>query len=103
MVNRRAFLRILALGVVGHELDIDRLLWVPGSKTIFLPTETHKSLTTSQIIALEMERVLPKIATLFERDDTFYRLINKKDIEQVSSRPMRVPLQFGIDWGKDES
>jgi hypothetical protein len=50
-----------------------------------------------------MARVLPTLATLFERDDTFYRLINKKDIEQVSSRPMRVPLQFGIDWGKDES
>jgi hypothetical protein len=81
MVNRRAFLRILALGVVGHELDIDRLLWVPGSKTIFLPTKVHRGLTESQIIALEMARIAPKIASLFERDDTFYRILSKEKID----------------------
>lgn len=89
MVNRRAFLRILALGVVGHELDIDRLLWVPGSKKIFLPS---KGLTESQIIALELARIAPKIATLFERDSTFYTLINKRELPLVSSRDMRIPL-----------
>lgn len=77
MVNRRAFLRILALGVVGHELDIDRLLWVPGSKKIFLPS---KGLTESQIIALELARIAPKIASLFERDDVFYRLLSKEKL-----------------------
>lgn len=80
MVSRRAFLRILALGVVGHELDVDRLLWVPGSKTIFIPSETHKGLTESQIIAIEMQRILPKLKGLFERDDTFYRLISKEKL-----------------------
>ena len=90
MVNRRAFLRILALGVVGHELDIDRLLWVPGAKKIFLPTKS--GLTESQIIALELERIAPKIATLFERDNTFWQLINKKELPLVSSRDMRIPL-----------
>lgn len=90
MVNRRAFLRILALGVVGHELDIDRLLWVPGSKKIFLPTKS--GLTESQIIALELQRIAPKIATLFERDSTFYTLINKRELPTVSSRDMRIPL-----------
>lgn len=43
-LNRRNFLRLLALGVVGHELDIDRLLWVPGSKTIFIPSKAQISL-----------------------------------------------------------
>ncbi len=76
-MNRRQFLRILATGVAGLELDIDRLLWVPGAKTIFLPNEFHTGLTQSQIVALELNRIMPKIAMLFERDDTFYALINK--------------------------
>lgn len=40
-MNRRDFLKRLmggAAAVVAHELDLDRLLWVPGEKTIFLPS-----------------------------------------------------------------
>ena len=41
-MNRRAFLRWLggtAAGVAAsHVLDVERLLWVPGEKTILLPT-----------------------------------------------------------------
>jgi hypothetical protein len=99
MVNRRAFLRILALGVVGHELDIDRLLWVPGAKKIFIP---KPGLTNSQIMAAEWARFAPKIATLFERDSTFYTLINKKELPTVSSRDMRIPLTI-IPGGNNES
>lgn len=39
-MNRRSFLSLLgsgALGAAAHTLDLDRLLWVPGKKTIFLP------------------------------------------------------------------
>jgi hypothetical protein len=37
-MNRRKFLQSLAAGIIAsHELDIDRLLWVPGQKKIFLP------------------------------------------------------------------
>ena len=70
-LTRRDFLQLFALGVVGHELDLDRLLWVPGEKTIFLPT--NPTISLSQIVAIELERILPKIVTLFERDDMFYR------------------------------
>ncbi len=42
-MNRRGFLKWLAAGtaaIVGAgEIDVDRLLWVPGEKTIFLPPE----------------------------------------------------------------
>jgi len=36
-VNRRAFLATLAAGLAGSALDPERLLWVPGKKTIVLP------------------------------------------------------------------
>lgn len=89
-MERRSFLRLLALGVVGQQLDIDRLLRIPGQKTIFLPI-IHR-LTESQIVALELERILPKIRTLFERDDIFYKAIKSRNIEKISSRLMSIPL-----------
>jgi hypothetical protein len=48
----------------------------------------------SQVAALELERVLPKIRVLFERDDKFYANIKKRDVEKISSRQMRVPLEL---------
>src|SRR5215471_17022776 len=48
----------------------------------------------AQVAALEMERVLPKIRTVFERDDKFYSNIKKRDVEVVSYRQMRVPLEL---------
>jgi hypothetical protein len=37
-MNRRAFLQALLAGSAGFALDPERLLWVPGAKTIFLPS-----------------------------------------------------------------
>jgi hypothetical protein len=48
----------------------------------------------SQVSALELERVIPKIRTLFERDDMFYANIKKRDVEVISQRQMRVPLEL---------
>lgn len=48
----------------------------------------------SQVTALELERVIPKIRTLFERDDRFFANIKKKDVEVISQRVMRVPLEI---------
>jgi hypothetical protein len=38
-VNRRGFLGALAAFAAGAVLDPERLLWVPGQKTIFLPSQ----------------------------------------------------------------
>ena len=94
-MDRRGFLRLLALGLVGSQVDVDKLLWVPGEKKIFLPTPSIYKLSDAQIVALEMERILPQIRTLFERDDIFYKFIEKRHIPLISSRSMRVPLSFG--------
>lgn len=48
----------------------------------------------SQVQALELERVIPKIRVLFERDDKFYSNIKKRDVEKISNRQMRVPLEL---------
>ncbi len=48
----------------------------------------------SQVAALELERVIPKIRVLFERDDKFYANIKKRDVEKISNRLMRVPLEL---------
>lgn len=47
----------------------------------------------SQVQALELERVIPKIRVLFERDDKFYANIKKRDVEKISNRQMRIPLE----------
>lgn len=48
----------------------------------------------SEVVALELERVLPKFQTLFDRDDKFWGTIEKKNVEKVSNRQMRVPLEI---------
>jgi hypothetical protein len=47
-----------------------------------------------KIVGAELERVLPKVPTLFDRDDTFYSTIEKRPVEVISSRDMRIPLEI---------
>lgn len=78
-LSRRKFLLSLAAsGVAYHTLDLDRLLWIPGEKKIFIPSNTHR-LTLSEIVAAEWARVLPHVRYLFDRDDTFYRKMLEKE------------------------
>src|SRR5882672_3098297 len=48
----------------------------------------------SQVIGAELERVLPKVPVLFDRDDVFYSTVEKRPIEMISSRDMRIPLKI---------
>jgi len=52
------------------------------------------ALQETQVNALELERVIPKIRVVFERDDKFYSNIKKRDVEKISNRQMRVPLEL---------
>lgn len=52
------------------------------------------ALTEAQVTALELERVIPKVRVLFERDDKFYANIKKQAVEKISNRQMRVPLEL---------
>ncbi len=54
----------------------------------------------TQTVALQLEKVRDKIPVLYERDDVLLSLIQKSgDVEKVSSRNMRIPLQI-IPGGK---
>ena len=48
----------------------------------------------AQVVGAELERVLPKVPTLFDRDDVFYSQLDKKPVEVISSRDMRIPLEL---------
>lgn len=48
----------------------------------------------ANVTALELERVVPKVQVAFERDDRFYANIEKKNVEKISNRQMRVPLEL---------
>lgn len=51
------------------------------------------AMVEANVTALELERVIPKIRVLFERDDKFFATIEKRDVEKISNRQMRVPLE----------
>lgn len=89
-MNRREWLKLALTGAAGLTLDLDKLLWVPGHKKIFIPS--GRSLSYSQIVNVELGRIVPHIQLLFERDDTFYRIIRDHKVESISSRKMRIPL-----------
>jgi hypothetical protein len=55
-LSRRGFLGLTAAAVAAYALDPERLLWVPGAKTIFLPPTT--------VLAAERDEVECLIAGL---------------------------------------
>lgn len=48
----------------------------------------------AQVVGAELERVLPKVPTLFDRDDVFFATIEKRPVEVISTRDMRAPLEI---------
>lgn len=70
MIDRRTFLRRLGFGTVAAAaaatgvLDVERLLWTPGEKTIFLPTleETLalNTFVTPEWVTMETLRMFKK-------------------------------------------
>jgi hypothetical protein len=48
----------------------------------------------AQVAGTELEKVIPKVRVLFERDDKFYSNIKKRDVEKISNRQMRIPLEI---------
>jgi hypothetical protein len=52
------------------------------------------AMANSQTIALQLEKVRDKVPLLYERDDVLLSMIQQRgDVEKVSSRAMKLPLQ----------
>jgi len=52
------------------------------------------ALTQTQTVALQIERVRENVPVLFDRDDLFFSSIEKRPVERISNRDMRVPLEI---------
>lgn len=78
-MNRRSFLRLVSMGVVGAELDIEWLLWIPKTMITVPAMRMGPGITMSQIIEAELRVVLPHIAKLFEMNDPFYKMMKQMD------------------------
>lgn len=52
------------------------------------------ALDETDVVANELERVEPTVPTLFDLDDTFYAFIDKQNVQKVSNRQMRIPLEL---------
>ena len=48
----------------------------------------------SNVVATELEKVVPKVRVLFEREGAFYPTIEKRDVQKVSNRQMRIPMEI---------
>jgi hypothetical protein len=57
--------------------------------------ETMAQMQNAQSVALQLEKVRDKLPLLYERDDILLTMIQQRgDVERVSSRNMRLPLQI---------
>lgn len=51
-------------------------------------------MTEAQVLGAELERVLPDVPVWFDRDATFFSQLEKRPVEVVSGRDMRIPIEL---------
>lgn len=52
------------------------------------------AMTNEQVVALQLEKVRKKVPILYDRKATFYSTIEKRQVEVISTRDMRIPLKL---------
>jgi hypothetical protein len=61
-----------------------------------------KGILMSEILAAEMERITPKIRTLFERDNAFYMALSRGQ-RSISGDKITVPLNWPVVQKVDDN
>lgn len=51
-------------------------------------------MTELRVAATEIEKIRKALPKLYETEDTFFSLIEKKNVEEVSKRDMRIPMEL---------
>jgi len=79
-MNRRRFIQLVTSSAVSvYALDLDKLLWVPGEKTIFIPPP-RKLIYASEVVSVELDRVMKIVGSLFEKDNLLYEILADKPV-----------------------
>jgi hypothetical protein len=91
MLGRRQFLLRLVGGIaataVGAQLDLEKLLWIPNERTIFVPSLTEFGTT-------DLHWMTEELARLFKKNLTFARVVNRE--YDLWHEPMLVGQTVGI-------
>lgn len=95
-MNRRSFLMKLGAGMFGAlvvrpTIDVNQIFQVG---TEYFKVTSRQVFTETDIVAAELERMIPHFQRLFERDDKFYSMIKSKTMETLSNREMKIPIGF---------
>ena len=90
-MERRAFLRWLLAAMGGAVLDPERLLWVPGEKTLFVPPVTGWSGHT----VVTPDWLAREVLAMLEKNLVFARAINREYAACVgTSVTIRTPARW---------
>lgn len=74
-IDRRKFLQILGGSTASlYALDLDKLLWVPGGKKIFLPPE-QRLIYASEVYMAEFSHMLDTLHEIYNSDNLLYKII----------------------------
>ena len=91
-MTRRQLLKFLLTTPLAATLDYEKMLWIPGQQVV-VPTVVSP-LTTSQIVAMELERIIPQLKMIFERDDVFYKAIKSRQSVEFDRTPIFSPITY---------
>jgi hypothetical protein len=72
-MTRRDLLKFFLVTSAAEFIDYEKLLWIPNEKKIFILNKPI--LNETQILAMELEKLIPGLSQLFERDNAFYEPI----------------------------
>lgn len=90
--SRRQFLKTaLAGAAIAATVDVEQLLWMPGEKTIFLPTFDDYELITPDWVTREALDILQRQIALTSR---FSRAYDEKFPKIGDTVNVRVPMRF---------
>lgn len=93
-MNRRGFLNALGLGAAALTLDPERLLWVPGAKTIFIPKTLAAPPQPFGIYAgmIIMADDIDEAGPVFGRNHNWYRHVTlKRHVHSHNSTLFAIP------------